>query len=1079
MRHIAAAFLFLAPLALFGQDAPTWLRYPAISPDGAQIAFSYQGDLYVVPTAGGTAVQRTTYSGYDAMPVWSPDGSHIAFASDRYGNLDVFVIPAAGGTPTRLTHHSATDHPSDFTPDGQHVLFTSSRTDKASNAMFPSGVLSELYQVSVAGGTPQMVLTTPAEDAVYNAEGTALLFHDRKGYEDPLRKKHTSSVTRDVWRYDMADSSYTKVAGWQGEDRTPVWDADETGFFYLSEASNGTFNVHHKPFDGAPTALTDFPIHPVRFLTSSADGLLCFSQDGEIYTMRRGESPQKVAVRLTRDASRTDAIQTVSSGATQMAVSPNGKEIAFIYRGDVFVTSTETSTTKQVTQTPTQERSVAFHPKGRTLVYAGERDGTWNLYESSIARDDEPYFYTATLIDETPLLVSDTATFQPAYSPDGSEVAYLEDRTTIKVIDRASKVTRTVVPGTHNFSYADGDQHFEWSPDGKWLLIEYTQPGYWPSEVGLVKADGTGEIVNLTQSGYPDSSPQWMMGGKMMLWFSDRNGLRGWAGSSAREVDAYGMFFTEEAFERFSLSKEDFDLLKEREAKEKKEEKEDEDKDESPRSDSTKTIEIDLDGIEDRQARLTIHSARMNGAVVTPDGGKLVYLARFEKGFDLWVTDLRTRETKILAKLGAGFASIELSADGKHVFLLSGGRFSKVAIEGGKRTSIAYSSEMVLDAPAEREYIFWHAWQQSIDKFYDPTLHGIRAQWDSLGHAHARHLPHIANGYDFRDLLGELLGELNASHSGARYTHRSENGDATASLGVFYDTEYTGKGVRIAEVMKDGPLDNADSEIEAGTVIEMIDGTALTPKTNLYSLLNRKAGDRVRLSLIDPATQESWEEVIKPISLGAESQLRYDRWVKQRRALVDSLSGGRLGYVHVRSMSDGSYRTVIEEVLGRHVTKEALVVDTRFNGGGDLVDDLSTFLTGTRYADFISPDGRVIGTEPQRRWHKPSVMLMSEGNYSDAHCTPYAYKALGIGQLVGMPVPGTCSFVWWERQIDSSIRFGLPNMAMTDKAQRPLENLQLEPDVRVENLPAATAAGDDAQLQRAVEVLLDTLPAAN
>ncbi|GAB5518297.1 MAG: S41 family peptidase [Rhodothermales bacterium] len=1076
MRRLfaALALVLTVPCSLVAQDAPMWLRYPAISPDGSQIAFSYQGDLYVVPASGGTAIQRTTYSGYDAMPVWSPDGSHIAFASDRYGNLDVFVMPAEGGTPTRLTHHSAADHPSDFTPDGQHVLFTSSRTDRASSAAFPSGVLSELYQVQVAGGTPEMVLTTPAEQAVYNRDGSALLFHDRKGYEDPWRKKHTSSVTRDVWRYTLADSSYTKVADWQGEDRNPVWSPDESGLYYLSEQGNGTFNVHHKPFGGAATALTDFPMHPVRFLTTSDDGLLCFAQDGELYTMRQGESPQKITVRLTRDAARTDAIQTVTSGATQMAVSPNGKEIAFIYRGDVFVTSTETSTTKQVTQTPTQERSVAFHPEGRTLVYAGERNGAWNLYEATIARDDEPYFYTATLINETPLVEGPTATFQPAYSPEGKEVAYLEDRTTLRVIERATKTSRTVVPGTNSFSYADGDQHYAWSPDGKWFLIEYTQPGYWPTEVGLVKADGTGVIVNLTQSGYPDSSPQWMMGGKMLLWFSDRNGLRGWAGSSAREVDAYALFFTDEAYERFSLSKEEFTLLKEREDKAKKDKKADE-QDDAEKADSTTTIEIDLDGIEDRQARLTIHSSRMGGAAVTPDGSKLVYLARFEKGYDLWVTDLRTKETKILAKLGANGASLELSKDGKHVYLLSGGRFSKVAIEGGKRTSIGYSSEMVLDAPAEREYIFWHAWQQSIDKFYDPTLHGIRAQWDTLGHAYARHLPHIANGYDFADLLGELLGELNASHSGARYTHRAENADATASLGVFYDTDYTGKGVRIAEVMNDGPLDRAESQVTTGTIVEMIDGEAITPQTNLYGLLNRKAGDRVRLSLLNPSTQESWEEVVKPISLGAENQLRYDRWVKQRRALVDSLSDGRLGYVHVQSMSDGSYRTVIEEVLGRHVTKEGLVVDTRFNGGGDLVDDLSTFLTGTRYADFISPDGRVIGTEPQRRWHKPSVMLMSEGNYSDAHCTPYAYNALNIGKLVGMPVAGTCSFVWWERQQDSSIRFGLPNMAMTDAAQRPLENLQLEPDVRVENTPSATARGEDAQLQRAVQVLLDEL----
>ncbi|MEM1127026.1 MAG: S41 family peptidase [Bacteroidota bacterium] len=1054
------------------QEAPTWLRYPAISPDGQHIVFSYQGDLYRVSAGGGTAVPLTTYTGYDTRPVWSRDGAQIAFASDRYGNLDVFVMPATGGPAQRLTHHSAPDHPSDFSPDGTRVLFTSARTDARHNSQFPTGVLPELYEVPVAGGRPHLVLTTPAEQARYNRDGTQLLFHDRKGYEDEWRKRHTSSVTRDVWTYDLEEGTYTRVAGWQGEDRNPVYAPDGSGFYYLSEQSTGTFNVHHSDLaSGEVTPVSDFAMHPVRFLTIADDGTLCYTFDGEIYTQRPDAAPQKVAIRLARDLQhRDDAIRSVTAGATEMAASPNGKEMAFVHRGEIFVTSLETSTTKQITQTPGQERSVSFHPDGRTLLYAGERDGSWNLYQTKIARDDEPYFFTATLLEEDTVLVSAADTFQPAYSPDGTEVAYLEDRTTLNVINLESQATRTILAGDLNFSYADGDQHYTWSPDGRWFLAEFLQPGYWTEEVGLVRADGSGEVANLTLSGYPDYRPRWMMGGQMMLWFSSRNGLRGWAGSGGGEADAYGLFFTEEAYERFRLSKEDYALLKEQEEKAKPDADE-ADVEEAEDKDTPTPLEIDLEDIEDRRVRLTIHSSRLSDAVVTPDGEKLVYLARFEDGYDLWVTELRTRETKILAKLGGSGGQLALDKEGKHVFMLSGGRLSKVAIDSGTRTPIAFSGEMVHDAPGERQYIFDHAWEQVRDKFYVQDLHG--ASWDTLRVAYARHLPHIANNYDFADLLGELLGELNASHTGARYYHRAENADATASLGAFYDPSYEGLGWRIAEVMEDGPLAQNGTEIQAGIVIERIDGTALTPAVNPYGLLNRKAGERVRLGLHDPATERRWEEVVKPITQGAESQLRYARWVEQRRAVVDSLSGGRLGYVHVRSMSDGSYRTVIEEVLGRQVTKEGLVVDTRFNGGGDLVDDLSTFLKGEKYADFLAQDGRVVGSEPQRKWFKPSVMVVSEGNYSDAHCTPYAYQALDIGPVVGMPVPGTCTFVWWERQQDPTLVFGIPNMAMTDQAQRPLENQQLAPDVRADLPPAAAAQGQDPQLARAVEVLLE------
>jgi Tol biopolymer transport system component len=1052
-------------------DAPSWLRHPAISPDGQTLAFSYQGDLYTVPTSGGVATALTTYDGYDAHPVWSRDGQTLAFASDRYGGLDVFTMPARGGAATRLTYHSAADYPSDFAPDGSHVLFTSVRRDDAQASGFPSGSLPELYSVPVAGGRPSLVLTTPAQDARYTPDGAAILFHDRKGYEDEWRKKHTSSITRDVWRYDTATGQYTRLANWTGEDRNPAPAPDGSGFFYLSEESNGVFNVHFRPYEqgAAPEAVSSFETHPVRFLSIAEDGTLAYSWDGELYTQRRGQEPQKVAVEIRREmGERMTQNVPVTSGAREMAVSPSGKEIAFVYRGEVFVTSVETATTKQITNTPEQERSVSFHPEGKTLLYAAERDGSWNLYETKIAREGEPYFYAATLLEETPLLISDAETFQPAYSPDGESVAFLSGRTEVRVIDRESKSVRTVLPGSLNFSYGDGDQHFAWSPDSKWLLVEFLQPGYWQSEVGLVPASGGAEPVNLTLSGYPDYAPQWMMNGKMVLWYSSRDGLRAWSGSGGAQADVYATFLTQENYDRFRLSKEDFELLEEQE---KAAQKKDSTLAQAAKADTLGApIEMDLDGVEDRRVRLTLFSSRLGGAAVTPDGKTLVYLARTDDDYDLWKTDLRTRETSVLAELGSRSGAMEMSPDGKYVYVLSGGSLSRFEVASGKRKGISYRGEMALDAAAERAHIFEHAVRQVEDKFYDPSLHG--ADWQALAEDYRRHLPHVANGYDFADLLGELLGELNASHTGARYRHRAENPDATASLGLFYDERRDGAGLRVAEVMEGGPLDTDASEVKAGVVIEQIDGVAITSEVNHHRLLNRKAGDRVRLALYDPASEKRWEEVVKPISFGAESSLRYDRWVDQRRAIVDSLSGGRLGYVHVRGMNDASYRTVIEEVLGRHVTKEGLVVDTRFNGGGDLVDDLATFLGGERYADFISPDGRVIGSESQRKWTRPSVMLATEGNYSDAHCTPWAYQELGVGPVIGMPVPGTCTFVWWESQQDGQTVFGIPNMAMTDGQQRPLENQQLMPDVLVDNPPGAVARGEDPQLAKAVEVLL-------
>jgi Tol biopolymer transport system component/C-terminal processing protease CtpA/Prc len=1085
IRRFLPVLVLLFAFTITFAEPPLWLRYPAISPDGQAIVFAYRGDLYRVPAEGGRAVLLTVYGGHDFMPVFSRDGQWIAFASDRHGNFDVFLMPAAGGEARRLTYHSADDYPSDFTPGDQAVLFSSARLDAVTSAQFPTDALPELYRAPLQGGRVTQVLTTPAQAARYIGDGEAFVYHDQKGYENQWRKHHTSSVTRDLWLYD-GDGGHRRLTTFAGEDRNPVVVGD--ALYYLSEET-GSFNVHRTTLEDPSRnePVTSFRNHPVRFLSAARDSTLCFGFDGEIYTLAPGGRPTVVPIEIRTDRHRPDReLLPISGNITEMSLSPEGKEIALVVRGEVFVASVAEGTTRRITDTPEQERSVSWSPDGRSILYAAERDGSWQIYRTSLARESESYFFQATLLDEEAILTSREETFQPRYSPTGKEVAFLENRTTLRVLDLETKKTRTVVPGDMSFSYADGDQHYERSPDGRWFLVEFLQPGIWSPEVGLVRADGSGEVLNTTQSGFGDFGPRWMMGGKMMLWFSERDGMRGQARTGSRQVDAYAQFLTREAWDRFRLSKEEFELLEEAEDEaDGEDEGEEEDaaaagKDKGDKKarneteDEIEPLEIELDGLRDRRARLTIHSSRLADAVVTPDGKKLLYLARFEKGYDLWSTDLRTRETKILAKLGSQGGSLEMDEEGKKVFVLAGGALSKVEVESGKRTPLGLKGgEMWVDQEAEFAYFFEHAWRQVKEKFYDRDLHG--ADWDFYKKAYVRFLPHIDNGRDFAEMLSEMLGELNASHTGARYRGRPPAGDDTASLGLFFDPSHQGAGLLVAEVMPRSPVLNADGKIRAGVVIEKIDGTAIEPDTSVPPLLNRKAGRNVLLSLLDPESGERWEEVVKPVSRGQEAQLRYRRWVESRRKLTEELSGGRIGYVHVRSMSDSSYRTVYEEVLGRHATAEAVVVDTRFNGGGDLVDDLSIFLSGKKYMEFVPPDGRVIGVEPGARWTRPSVVVMSEGNYSDAHCFPWAYDELGIGKTVGMPVAGTCTFVWWETLHNREINFGIPNMAVASNDGRPLENRELEPDLEVENHVSIVSRGRDQQLERAVELLLEEL----
>ncbi|HQR93507.1 MAG: peptidase S41 [Bacteroidetes bacterium 24-39-8] len=1057
-------FLLLVGVAATAmtQSNAAWLRYPTISPDGKTIAFGYKGDIYRVDVNGGVAVPLTIHEAQDMMPVWSHDGKSIAFASDRYGNFDVFVIPASGGTPTRITYNSAADYPYDFSVDNKQIIFGSGRNVQSSNLRFYSPRLFQnLYTVSVSGGTPILVSGAGMDRAHYNSKGTQIVFEDRKGYEDPWRKHHTSSVTRDIWVMDLASSKYRKISGFEGEDREPVFSSDDQYVYYLSE-KNGNQNIYKTPLLAkiAEQQLTSFKNNPVRHLSISTTNTLCFTQDGEIYTLQNGGSPKKIAVQIYNDGRQNvEKNVAVNGNVGEFSLSPNGKEIAFITRGEVFVTSVEGGQTKRITNTPQQERMIEWSADGKTLIYAAERNDNWDIYTTSILRKEESYFYAATVLKETPLIATNAEEFLPKFSPDGKEVAYLENRNVLKVFNIASKQSRTIIPKGHNYSYRDGDLDFNWSPDGKYILTDDEYFGFGGSHAAIIKADGSGTIEHPINSGFGEDNPKWAMDGKLMTWANNREGRRSIAFQGNREVDIYGAFLDQAAYDQFKLSKEDFALLKEKMAGEKKDS-------------SAKKWSPDFTDIENRKVRLTINSSSISDYAISPDGSKIYYLASFEKGYDLWVTEPRTRETKILAKLGGSPSGIEMSKDGKTIFVTNNGSLLKVD-ESGKASPIGVSSEMVLDAAKERAYIFEHCWRQVRDKFYDPTIHGI--DWKMYKETYAKFLPHISNNYDFQELLSEMLGELNGSHTGGRYSPQMLNPDATAALGLLYDETYTGNGLKVTEVIAGGPVAKANSNIKPGSIIEKIDGETLVNTSDWAKYLNRKVGKRTLLSVLDSKTNTRFEEIVKPIAFAEESALMYKRWTTLMHQLVDKLSGGKVGYVHVQGMNDGSYRTTIDEVMGRNKQKEALIVDTRFNGGGWLHNDLNTFLSGKQYLGFAPQGNPVKPTEPMDRWSKPSCVVMSEGNYSDAFIFPYVYKDNGIGKIIGMPVPGTGTAVWWETQIDPTIVFGIPMIATIGKEKRPTENLQLEPDMKVPLPYEEFLNGKDPQIEAAVKEMLKTI----
>lgn len=1095
---VAAA---LAPSAR--ADEAGWLRDPALAPDGKRLVFTYRGDLWTVPVEGGRAEPLTSHEGVETSPCFSPDGSLVAFASDRHGNFDVFVVPAAGGVERRLTFHSGDERPTAFAADGRAVLFVGRRGEDATCTTAPWW--PGLWSVSLDGKRPTLVLPTPALSARPSPDGTRLVYEDLKSGENSFRKRHRSSAARDLWSYEPATGRHVALTrATRAEDRDP-WVGPDGRLWFLSER-DGTFNVYVAALapDAAATRVTDHREHPVRSLSLARDGTLAYSHDGALYVKPPTGPSRRLAVVCPPHARRNDEARLVmKDDATELAPSPDGEEVAFVVRGDVFVASVKHGTTKRVTDTPGQERMVAWAPDGKSLYYAAERAGSWDVYVAAPVRAGERRLSRATLLAEKAVVEGPAEQFSPAPSPDGKHLAYVRHREEVVVRSLEDGADRVLLPAARNLSYVDGDVQITWSSDSRYVAATCLDAGRWIGSVVVIPLDG-GAPVDVARSGYEERAPRFSKDGRLLTFVSDRFGPRS-HGSWGSQDDVVGVLLSREAFDRFRLSVEEHEDLVEQEEEQAGDDADGEasgaeptgDGKRGPRKDAREDAEkphdarpvgFEPDLLEERTVRLTPTSAPLAGYAVSSDGETVLTAAQHGRSWGLFAHRPRLDRTDRLAVLGEEPPrGIALARDQDLVFVLtSEGRIESYDVEdavGAEPTgaeveavAVDFEAEVRWRGGAAREAMYDHVVRQVAAKFYDPSMHGV--DWTALAAHHRRFLPHVADATGFAELLSELLGELDASHTGAyRFRKDAPTSAATASLGLLFDLRRRGDGLVVTEVLPGGPADRAGSRLAPGVRLTHLDGVALADDVPVEPLLDHRAGRRVVVRAEPAGGGEAFEEVVKPIDLDAERELLYRRWRRARAARVERGSGGRVGYVHVRDMDDAGFRSAYQDVLGRSGAKEALVVDTRHNGGGWLHDDLLTFLGGREYL-WVAPRGKArgdVGAEPLFRWARPSAVLVHEDNYSDAHVFPFAVQALKVAPVVGARVPGTGTAVWWETLLDPELVFGIPQVGLQGADGRWLENQELVPDLEVVMDPESAARGDDPPLDAAVRLLLETL----
>lgn len=1057
--------------AVSAEDRPLWIRRPAVSPDGRSIAFIYQGQLWKVAGHGGDAAALTSAEFTANHPVWSPDSQSIAFSTNRHGNPDVFIMPANGGEIRRLTKHSIADTPYAFTPDGKSVIFSSMRLGDPKMAF--GGILSgssiQLYTIPVTGGRERLLLGIPALDPTPSADGRHLLYTSLNAPENEWRKHAVSEATRDIWAYDTVEKTHRQLTTWRGEDRDAVFSADGRTVFWLSEQS-GSFNVWKMTFEkeAKPVQVTTHQTHPVRFLSISAQNDLVYGYDGEIWRLDHGsKEPKRVGVRMTQGSLLGGTIfAKMNDEVSEIAANQNGSEIALIARGEIFVVDAASGRTRRITNTPQHERNVSFRPDGKALLYTSERDGRYDVYEAALDMPEASSFQTPGPLKEVRLTNTVTDITEPAYSPDGKHVAYLEDRTSLIVIDIMTKKTVTVMPKGLSYSYTDGDLPFVWSPDGRWLAATIGS-AVTSFNIALVDASGKKPPVNITRSGFTSAAPQFSADGKVLTFLTFRDGLQS-ADSKGRELDVYATFLTQSAFDAVTRAD---DRIADSPAPAATE-----DKVKAEVKKIEPVWEPELEDLEARTIRLTPFSSSVAFSKLTPDGKSLIFASVGRTtGFVGYKLPLgRPGLASLFTKAPPSADGMTTDGRGENLFYFGAGGIEKVSLLTGASSTIPFTAEVEYDLQGEMRWFFEHTWRLTQQKFYRKDMAGVN--WELYKKEYAKHLPHLRHGEDLAEMLSEMAGELNSSHMGSTYIPKAENGDATATLGLYYDHAHTGPGAKILEHLETGPAGRADSQLRPGAVILAVDGQPIGEDTDIHTLLNKAAGRPVRLS-IQPATGTATvDEIVTPEPHLNDLYKAHDRWVAQRVKLTEELSNGRLGYIYIGEMNTKNYQGFVHNLRGRCADKEAVIVDIRFNGGGNLSERLISDLSAKAAGQSVDREGNVLSEVPSTRWTKPSAILANSWSYSDGSIFPHLYTHDKIGSFIGDPVPGTGTSVWWIELLPAGrLKYGIPEIGRKTADGRYYENTEDTPDGLVRRRPEAIAKGQDEQLEAAVNTLLKQL----
>ena len=996
------------------------MNWPALSPDGKTLCFVYLGDLWTVPTSGGVANRLTVHESLDAYPHWSPDGKFIAFTSFRTGNPDIFLVPAEGGSARQVTFNATADWVTDWSPDGTKLLFYSLR-DTRGFALFTL----DLRTLAVKRVSHDEV---SLRYAAWSPDGKTIAY-TRAG-QPWWRPWYRGSVAASTVIEEVDTGKVRTLVKTNTQQFWPLYSADgKSVYVTMLYGNSNTPNLYRVPLEGgAPAPVTKYTTDAVRFPAIARNGsAIAYLYNGDLYVAQPdGQNAKKVSIIChSDDKVNNQERRVVSAGANEVELSPDGKQLALVIQGDIWLIPTKGGDASRLTDDPANDNDILWSPDGTRIVFISDRGNQPDVYTLDVKTKAV-----------TRLTNDGDTEANPQWSPDGKWISFAKAgaQPGLYVMSATGgDKPRLLAAGNGNNNNGQGITSHVWSPDSRWVAFA-RMDRFATTDIWVIPAVG-GTAVNVTR--YPDANvqPRFTKDGRNLLFISSRGGLY-----------------------RLPLEREDDAPVDESAPKPRPE-------------DRSKNVKIDFEDIQDR-AKPVFGSSLVDYAP-SPDSQRVVI------------------------STGTGFVSVSIKGGpptpltavpevgGNIEFVPDGTRFYYTGLRGTPRTLanlpgppqipqiVPFSAELLLDRRALYQQAFNEFYRKFGADFYDPKMHGVN--WASLRVKYEALLPGVGTPEEFANLLSEMVGEVNSSHSEISAAS-VPSGPKAATLGVFYDDAYAGPGLKVAGVMPKGPADLPSTRVLLGEYILSINGTDVAMNENYYDLMRDKAGKVVDLLVNSRPSKDGARTVkLKAISPQEWSGLEYEARIKHNRQLVDKLSNGRLAYIHIPVMDEPSLARFERELYSDALNKDGLVLDIRDNGGGNthdkVLEDLSRHVYG-----YTQPRDGQRQMQPTKAFTKPVVLLINEESFSDAEIFPAGFRSLKLGKIIGVPTPGYVIGTISDRLVDGT-NYRLPMSGYYTSEGKNMENMGIAPDILVENKPEDLAANRDRQLETAIQTLLKELPA--